>query len=85
MDFQQTEINTSSNLQFWKPDPNTKLLMFQKDGKTACLDVVDGKMEYTGDLPVAESAQLLFDWLADNISDLLIAKFGRQAIERAIQ
>jgi hypothetical protein len=49
-------------------DPKAPLLEFRKeiDGKwvTGTFDVIDGKFDYRGDLPIADAARLLFEQLA---------------------
>lgn len=52
------------------------LIAFRKDGKFADLDIVDGKLHYEGDLPISDAARCLFEWLADNIPDYMIERFG---------
>jgi hypothetical protein len=51
------------------------LIVLKKDGHTGTFDIVDGKFDYTGDLPISEAARLLFDELA--------SKCGAWWIERA--
>lgn len=43
---------------------NAATIQFSHEGKTAKVHVVDGVVEYSGDLPVGESARLLFEALA---------------------
>lgn len=43
---------------------DTALFAFNHEGKTAQVGVKNGIVEYTGDLPVGESARLLFGALA---------------------
>lgn len=46
------------------PGSSVALLVLQKNGQTARLDVVDGKLDVTGDLPLTEAAALLFEHTA---------------------
>jgi hypothetical protein len=45
-------------------ETRSALLSFSHEGKTAEISVKDGVVEYSGDLPVGESARLLFEALA---------------------
>jgi hypothetical protein len=46
-----------------------KLMSFEKDGHQGIFDIIDGKFDYTGDLPVSDAARLLFETLADYMSE----------------
>lgn len=43
---------------------NAATIQFEHQGKTARIHVIDGSVEYEGDLPVGESARLLFEAFA---------------------
>lgn len=43
---------------------NAATIQFSHEGKTARIHVIDGSVEYEGDLPVGESARLLFEAFA---------------------
>ena len=46
-----------------------KLMSFEKDGHQGIFDIIDGKFDYTGDLPVSDAARLLFETLAQLMSE----------------
>jgi hypothetical protein len=56
--------------------PVATLMAFTKDGVTGAFDIVDGKFDYTGELPITEAAKCLFETLA--------AIAGPMWIERAM-
>ena len=58
-----------------------KLMSFEKDGHQGSFDIVDGKFDYTGDLPVSDAARLLFETLAQLISE---SWFERAAAKTAL-
>jgi hypothetical protein len=45
------------------------LLHFHKDGVTGNFDVVDGKFDYVGDIPISDAARMLFEILAEKCGE----------------
>ena len=58
-----------NKLQINDSKKNTYLLMFERDDKTLYFDLKDGKWQAWGDLPIDESAKLLFDNLGGLIDE----------------
>jgi len=65
------EWTVPNDSSFWVDVPvkNPTLLSFNVDGKTANIDVVNGEVVYSGDLPIAESARALFRCFANECND----------------
>lgn len=56
---------TTSHTPDTRAEPVTATLMeFYKDGACGKFDIIDGKFDYQGDLPITDAARLLFDHLA---------------------
>jgi hypothetical protein len=47
-------------LVFKEPDPPKTLTLYSPDGREAVIDFGGDEVEYSGDLPVAESAKIFF-------------------------
>lgn len=62
----------------WLITRDQYLIKFEKDGKAATIDIVDGKVVYGGDLEVDVSARLLFDWFAQAGPGWLAEKFQQK-------
>ena len=58
------------------PKEKTHLMEFAKDGKNAYFDFKDGRWQFWGDVPIDESAKLLFEKLGELI-DFKIYNKGR--------
>ena len=48
-------------------DTTPALISFSKDGKNGYFDIIDGRFDYHGDIPVTDAAKLLFDSLVSHI------------------
>jgi hypothetical protein len=67
MESTENAVVTSLNV----PSERCTLMEFVKteNGVTqeGRFDIIDGKFDYRGDLPITDAAQMLFDYLARNI------------------
>jgi hypothetical protein len=54
-----------------KTEPSHYLLYFEQDGKHSYFTLEDGKWQFNGELPVNESAKLLFDLLAKHCNEFI--------------
>lgn len=52
----------------------SSLMSFSKDGNHGSFDIVDGRFEYTGTLPVSEAAKLLFENLVPLLDEYWIER-----------
>lgn len=56
------------------------LIRLQKDEWFAEIDIVDGKLVYSGNAEISDAANLFFEYLAANMSGMLVERFGYQAL-----
>ena len=54
-----------------------EIMVFSQNGKTAFIDIVDGKLDIRGDLPVSDAARLLFEYLAAHAGDWWLERAAR--------
>lgn len=54
--------------------PHHSLMNFTRDGKVGNFDIVDGKFDYRGELPVTDAARSLFDHLLALMGDELLSR-----------
>ena len=55
------------------------LLVFEKDGVKGNFDIINGKFDYTGDLPVTDAARMLFEVIANNCDEWWIERMKSNA------
>lgn len=53
---------------------NSTLMTFCKDGVEGRFDIIDGKFDYQGDLPISDAAKMLFETLAVNCGEWWIER-----------
>lgn len=62
--------------------PETTLMLFTKtDGSremTGKFDIIDGKFDYQGELPVTEAAKMLVEVIADNCGEWWIERAAKK-------
>lgn len=73
---------------------NAPLISFEKDGKSGKFDILDGKFDYRGDLPVTVAAELLWQqitilanaWICERVSEALsVSSSKREALEAQVE